>query len=131
VPTFETNPRLLTVARPIVVYNKATTSSAATVSTTSATDNTYITGVWYDNNQSAASDNTSTYLRFPINGAATNIMYFVKPTTTLWNKTIYIQFPVPILLDKNAAITFNCPFTAGACETNIILFGYVEDTSRA
>jgi len=93
----------------------------------------YITGVMMSYVKNATCDVASgtMSLNGTINGATTTITQLPLLTLTADNAQIALEFTQPIKLDLNSALTQASTYTAGAMVRSIIVYYYIDETSRA
>jgi hypothetical protein len=130
VPVMEVNPKMLRTINK-VVYNGNTATAGVTVYTTPATQDFYLVGFVLTLDKDAACDNTSCFGRLRAGGATINFAYMGNLTSTAEHKEIALTFPQPIKCDRNSAIDVNGSFTVGTLSKQLVIFGYVDDSSLA
>jgi len=128
VPVMEVNPKLLRRATQLAnLLGRTTTATGVTVMSAKTNQDVFITGLLVSNVQSAASDNVLIAITTTMDGAAKVIYRRVKATLTASNTHDYMEFNIPLKIDRGAAITFTLAFTAGTSTTDVIVFGYLDE----
>lgn len=132
IPTMEVNPDLLRKDR---VLGSATSSATGSFNllTTSATKETYITGLQANYRKNSAADNATGTLVVSavIDGATINLITFSTITATAENSIISIVFQNPIKIDRNTSIAFSGAFTAGVMVRAGNVYGYEIENPNA
>ncbi len=97
--------------------------------TTPANKDFYLTGLSFSIAKDAACDATSGNISVTgvIDGQVVAIATISGITLTALQDTITMQFPFPLKLDRNTAITQTYNFTAGVCRRVINVHGYTEE----
>jgi len=126
VPTFETNTKLLRRCN-IVKQGARTTNGSSTLYATPTDKDFYLCSFWLQNISSATADNVSISLLATIEGISTAIIYFNKPTLTLFQETLQVSVPFPIRLDRGTNVTISSTFTLGTSNTSAVIIGYTDD----
>lgn len=131
VPVMEVNPKLLRTSKVLGIYSTASTKSSQIIYTNPSGKDTYITALWINNLQTAASDNVVLYITATFDGAAYKLITLNKPTLSAINVNQYLQFVPPLKIDKDGTLRLTCAFTVGASTTDISIFGYNVDNANA
>lgn len=105
---------------------RTTTAAApgATILTSHATKETYITGIDIAITSDVLADNVAMNVRVTINGALVILTNLNKQTLTITNNEARVMFPIPIKIDKGSVVTLVNVFTAGASRTDVSILGY-------
>lgn len=114
----------------VALFNRTTTASGTTLvnlGTAFPNRTVYITGIMVSNVQDATSDNVLISVTLTMDGGTQYLYIRRKPTTTASVTQDYQAFPVPIKVDRNGFIFYNCAFTAGTSTLDIVLYGYVDN----
>lgn len=114
VPTFETNPLILTPMNVVAAAGSAA-SGTTTIYTTPSVNDFYLTNMNVAYTCNAASDNNQIFARVTpqISNAITTILKLVRETGAAGSDHAQITFNPPLLLAKNSTITLSGTFTAG------------------
>ena len=129
IPVVDVNPKH---ARIINLHRESirTTTGTGTMYTTSAIEDTYLTGFTLTLQADVTCDNTSGAFFVTIDGASrpTRIS---KLTTTATSMTLSHTFAYPLKLDRNTTITLGSTFTVGACTMSCMINGFTVSNSNA
>lgn len=131
IPSFETNPKLVRDGK-VLGSAVRTTSGDATILTTNATNETYVTGLNFCMIKDAACDKVSGHISVSttINSLSTILAAIPVLVTTAQDTNLVIQFKHPIKIDKNVTIVFAlCTYTAGLCMRSAVIYGYEKESS--
>jgi len=103
-----------------------TTTGAKTLLTTSATARTFVTGFYMSYVADVVCDSPAFTMQFIIPpGNTTRTFRLNRTPLTVGADKIFIEFPTPLELSKNQAITLNPTFTVGATTYSATILGYV------
>lgn len=123
VPVINVNPahnRIITMVKRATCTN----STSTTIFTTSAVNDTYIIGMqiaWIkDVTATALTANITAY----INGLNTILCELRGFTLTVQNDSIFLSFPIPILIDRNTNVNLTCSTNVANVTAVGIVYGY-------
>jgi len=129
VPVIETNPRLLRVGN-IHRFNVATNALSATIYTTPANQDFYLTSIQCNYIKDASATSLASWVDAIIGGFRTRLIGFTTLTTTAGTDSSSISFPVPILIDRNTTILVNNNTNVGAVSCHACITGYTVETNQ-
>jgi hypothetical protein len=130
-PVLEVNPKLLSRTKVLGLTIARNTSASGINIFVGTGKQAIITGIIFACVQDVTSDNVVSYINITIDGNTNTIVLNRKATTTADKVYVTIQFPIPIKIDLGSNVTFTHTFTAGSSTSDLIVFGYVDDTARA
>lgn len=106
-----------------------TTSGTATILTTSANEDTWVTGFLYSYIKDATCDVADGILgiSFTIDGKTQTHNLFPVLTTTAQYDAVFVKFTKAMRIDRNTSITFNTStYTVGKMIRTVSIYGYTE-----
>lgn len=103
----------------------ANTTASATIYTTPANQDFFLTSLFISYVKDAAHDGTSVYAQVTNEFGLTVNWYLLLVPTTAGQDAIFIEFPYPIKLNRNSTINLNGSFTAGTSTKSLTFTGYV------
>jgi len=121
VPVMDMTPRF---HRTIKIARQTSTTTSATVFSSSDKKRTFICGVQLTYSKDASNLSNQIDLRVAVDSVSTRIIEIAVTPSTAQNGSLYIQFPEPLLIDKNASVTMNQEATAQIRSSAIVY--YVE-----
>lgn len=130
VPVMEVNPKLLRVVN-VHQRNTATNATSATIYTTPADRDFYLTGLTISMIKDATATSTSSFISVYINGLQNQIAHIVSLTLTPQYAAYSKDFTVPIKLDRNTAIVIGNATNVANITSSGTIQGYIVDTSNA
>ena len=124
-PVLVVNPQ-----RVVTFLGDMSTSSTGThiLYASSATKETYVTGVWLAVADDATSDSGRSRIVVTVNGVAHDLLSSRKLTTTATSSTQEMVYPVPIKIDKGSNVNLMLSFTAGVEVVAAGVVGYEVDS---
>jgi len=110
----------------------STTTGSATVYTTPADKDFYLTGIQVSFIKNATCDVASGPLRYTatVEGVSQGIISLALLTLTAQDQNAFVSFETPIKVDRNTAITTSNTFTAGAFVRECCITGYTVETTK-
>lgn len=131
VPTMEVNPKFFRRTN-IIKRAAATNATAATIYTTPADKEFFLTGASLSVIKDATSTSTSTYIQSTdSNGMTFEILDIPSITLTPQSETISVTLANPILLKKGQSITVNNSTNVANINTQAVIYGYLVDNITA
>lgn len=128
IATIETNPKLLRDTT-LIKNTSISTTGNQTIFTSSATRDTFITGILLTATKDATCDvaigQSFASIFTTINGATTTLAAFSGLTLTAQDKEIFIDFDKPLKIDKNVAVSIGGgAYTVGLNARAATIYGY-------
>jgi hypothetical protein len=110
-PVMNINPAFSTINKTA----SATATGNATIYTTPADKDFYLTGLFLGTTKDVSCDLVNPRITITVGGAAIAIMNIPQQTLTAGSDQIYVTFPYPLKIDRNTAIVLVGAFTVGTC----------------
>jgi len=123
-PIIDVTPRVHKNAK--ISRTEANNTTAATAFTTSAKNDTYITGFTLGVIKDATATSTITRLQCVIDGATVNLAEIRGYTLTAQNQIVTQSFTFPIKIDKNTAVNITNSTNVANVTANLNVY-YFED----
>lgn len=114
----------------IVRHAQSAVTGGATIYTTPTDKDFYLTSIQLSSQSDATADNTSILVTANIEGVSRRLINVGKLTTTARVVDIFLDFAIPIKIDRGAIIAFANSFTVGASITNVSITGYTAETTK-
>jgi len=133
VPVMEVNPKMLRICN-VAKHSVQLTTGSLTVFTTSAYNDFYLNSAYVEFIKDVTCDIATGSISFAttINGVATRLLDFPVITATAQPLVgAAISFPVPLKIDRGAAITLSGTFTAGVLVRSCGITGFTVDNINA
>lgn len=133
VPVMEVNPKLLRRPNIIINTSKSVTGASTVYTTQNAAKDFYLTNLSVRYQKDATCDAATGYLTLScvIDGATTYLAGLPVITALAQTGSCDLNFPFPIKIDRNSALSFTGTFTAGILLRNVSLIGYYVDNPLA
>jgi len=117
-PTFDVGEKHCTH---ILFQNKTTTGTTGITFCPSARHRPYITHVILDVGIDAAFNGTYIRVQGTLNGSNVSIIQVALTTGAATDKTVKLELPYPIRLDRNSGLSFSTSFAAGNMNANLMV----------
>lgn len=130
VPVINVNPKDYRIAN-VLRYNTCTNATNATIYTTPADRDTYITNIMLAFIKDATATSTGVWINFVIDGATRTILHYPCLTLTAQTGAITLALPSPIKVDRNTAITVNSSTNVGNISASGSIIGYSVENINA
>jgi hypothetical protein len=132
IPVLECNPKLQRHVTFVKTSSSTVSASGASLYTTAPTKDFYLTSAYFYMTKDATCDVAIGLAGITaiVGGLSFYVIGISRLTTTAQDQGVYINFPQPIKIDRNTAITISAfSYTAGLSARTYGIMGYYDEGS--